>query len=102
MKLFVVAKPNAKANSVQQIDATHFRVSVKAPAKAGKANEAIIEVLSGYFHAPKSRFSITSALVSKRKVIEPSGSFLKCPRWLIPAPKGRGITLGNPLPALLI
>ncbi len=73
MKLFVTVKPNAKVSLVTKIDNSHFRVLVKAPPKDGKANQAVIKVLSDYFDAPKSRFSLVSGETSKIKVIQFDG-----------------------------
>ena len=70
MKIFVTAKPNAKENRVEKIDETHFKVSVKAPPQNGKANQAVIKALSGYFNLPKSRFSLKTGETSKTKVLE--------------------------------
>ena len=70
MKWFVTVKPNSKNNDVQAVDQTHLRVSVKAPSRDGKANEAVIRVLSEYFHIPKTRISILRGETSRQKVIE--------------------------------
>ena len=70
MKLFITAKPNAKQTRVEEIDETHFRVWVKAPPDEGRANQAVIEALSEYFCAPKSRFSLLRGASSKSKVLE--------------------------------
>ena len=69
VKLFVTVRPNAKVNHLEKIDDRHFRISVKAPPKDGKANQAVMEVLSDYFDIPKSRFSLVSGEASKTKVI---------------------------------
>ncbi|MBU0894961.1 MAG: DUF167 domain-containing protein, partial [Candidatus Omnitrophica bacterium] len=41
-----------------------------APAKEGKANEALIIALKHYFNVPKSRISIASGLGSKNKIVD--------------------------------
>ncbi|MBI3312913.1 MAG: DUF167 domain-containing protein [Candidatus Omnitrophica bacterium] len=70
MKLFVTAKPGAKENRVEKVDETHFRVWVKAPPDKGRANQAVIEVLSEYLDIPKSRFALLRGASSKSKVLE--------------------------------
>jgi len=70
VKLFVTVKANAKVDLVEKIDDNHFRVSVKAPPRNGKANQAVIKTLSEYFDAPKSKFLLLSGETSKTKVIQ--------------------------------
>ena len=70
MKIFVTVKPNAKENRVEKLDETRFKVFVKAPPKDGKANQAVIEILSEYYGLPKSRLFIASGETSKTKVVE--------------------------------
>jgi uncharacterized protein (TIGR00251 family) len=70
MKINVKANPNAKEYKVEKIDEYNFIVNVKEPPKEGKANKAIIELLSEYFNIPKSKIKISSGITSKRKIIE--------------------------------
>ncbi|MBI4368013.1 MAG: DUF167 domain-containing protein [Candidatus Omnitrophica bacterium] len=72
MKLFIHVKSSAKENKVEKIDDAHFRVLVKAPPKEGRANQAVLDVLSEYFDVPKSSLSILSGKNSKQKVVEMS------------------------------
>ncbi len=69
MKLFVSTKPGAKENRVEAVDATHFRVWVKAAPQDGKANEAVIAVLSAHFHRPKSCFEMAAGHKIKNKTV---------------------------------
>lgn len=77
MKLFVIAKPNAKEEKVEEIDSMHFRVSVKEPPVQGRANEAIIKALASFLNIASSRLKITSGRTSKQKVIEVSSLTIK-------------------------
>ncbi|MCM8784033.1 MAG: DUF167 domain-containing protein [Candidatus Omnitrophica bacterium] len=70
MKIFVRAKIQAKEERVEREDETHFQVYVKSPAREGKANQRIIELLSEYFSLPKSRLKIISGFKSRNKLIE--------------------------------
>lgn len=70
MKLFVTAKPNAKQNRVEEVDATHFRVWVKARPDKGLANQAVVETLAAYLKIPKSRLSMVAGHKSKTKTLE--------------------------------
>jgi uncharacterized protein (TIGR00251 family) len=70
MKIYVKAKPGAKRERVEQIDATHYIVEVKAPPVEGKANDAIRRALAVYFDVAPSRVKMTSGKTSKQKVFE--------------------------------
>lgn len=70
MKIIVNIKTNAKENKIFKIDETNFRIFVKEPAKEGKANKAIIDLLAEYFSVPKSRINIKLGLKSKKKIID--------------------------------
>lgn len=70
MKIIVTAKPRAKQEFVEQVDATHFKVSVKEPPIGGRANEAVERALADYFDVAKSRVRVISGHAAKKKVVE--------------------------------
>ena len=53
-----------------RIDEGHYKVWVKATPEKGRANEAVIEVLSEYLDLPKSRLNVLSGQTSSQKIIE--------------------------------
>ena len=70
MKLTVLVKPNAKEDTVQKLSDTEFLIRVKAPARDGKANEAVVNILSEFLNIPKSNIKIISGFKGKRKIVE--------------------------------
>ena len=70
MKIFVSITPNSKKEEVVKISENEFRVKVGAPAKEGKANERLYELLADYFRVPKSLIFIISGKTSRQKVVE--------------------------------
>ncbi|MBI5193006.1 MAG: DUF167 domain-containing protein [Nitrospirae bacterium] len=70
MKISVKVKTGSKKDSVNQMEGASYLVSVKAQPVEGKANEAIIKILSDYFNVPKSNINILRGEHSKNKVIE--------------------------------
>ncbi|MDD5434682.1 MAG: DUF167 domain-containing protein [Nitrospira sp.] len=70
MKIFIKVKTMSKNEGVTKVDELHYAVSVKAPPVEGKANDAIIKILSDYFNVPKSHISILKGGHSKNKIIE--------------------------------
>ena len=70
MKLFVTVKPNAKQESIAQLDGAHFSISVKEPAQQGKANHAVMRALADHFHVPLSRVRLMSGMASRSKTFD--------------------------------
>ena len=70
MRIFVKAKSGAKKNSVEKEDGSHFIVSTSARPQQGKANQAVVKLLAGYFDIAPSRVRIVSGSSSKQKVFE--------------------------------
>ncbi len=55
MKISVKVKPQAKENKVKKIGLDNYAVWVKAKAIEGKANQAVVKILSEYFNIAKSK-----------------------------------------------
>jgi len=69
-KIWVMVKPLAKKESIEQRSDSDFVVSLHAPANEGKANNRLIELLAEYFHIAKSNIRILRGQKSRRKLIE--------------------------------
>ena len=69
IKIQVKVSPNSREQGVKEIEGV-LRVKVCAPAKEGKANKRLVEILAKHFAIPKSSISIVKGLTSKSKVIE--------------------------------
>lgn len=70
MKIIIKVKPGAKEERVEKVKDNEFAISIKAPPKEGRANEAAIELLSEYFSVPKSRIRIIKGFKCKNKIID--------------------------------
>ena len=70
MKIVARVKTNSREESVTKISENEYAVRVKVPPVEGKANRAVVEVLSEFFHVPKSRIGILRGHKSKIKLIE--------------------------------
>ena len=70
MIITVSAKPSAKKDIVEKITDSSFRISLKAPATEGKANEALIKLLAKHFSKPQSHILLKKGQGSRHKVIE--------------------------------
>ena len=69
IKIQVKVSPNSRKPKVREIEGV-FMVKVDAPAKEGKANKRLVEILARHFSRPKSSIKIVKGLTSKNKVIE--------------------------------
>lgn len=70
MKLHVFVKPNSRQEKVEKIDEKTLKVWVNAPPIEGKANAAVIHLLSKYLSIPKRSIRLVSGEKGKHKVIE--------------------------------
>ena len=70
LKIWVTVKPLAKIESVLRQSDFAFTVSVHAPAKDGKANARLVELLADHFHTAKSHIRILNGHASRNKLIE--------------------------------
>jgi uncharacterized protein len=66
-------KPNARQNTVELGDNGILQVRVNAPPIDGRANTALIELLSEILDIPKSHLSIKRGAASKNKVVSVLG-----------------------------
>lgn len=70
MRIEVRLKPNARIEAVELIGEGKYAAAVNKPAVEGKANKALIDLLSGYFDVPKSSIEIIKGHKSKNKIVE--------------------------------
>jgi len=68
VKIFITAKTGSKKEFIEQIDDTHFMVSVKERPIKGKANEAIKKSVDSHLRVPQSHVTLRSGASSKHKV----------------------------------
>lgn len=70
MKISVKVKPRARVEKVEKTKNGDLVVWVKAEAKEGKANEAVVKALAEHFGVAKSRVRLISGTRSKTKLFE--------------------------------
>ena len=68
-RIHVRVIPNAGKNSIEEIEGK-LKIKVTAPAIDGKANKAVIEILSAHFKVRKSAVHIVKGEKGKEKIIE--------------------------------
>jgi len=70
LRIWVTVKPQAKKEEIRKIADAELIASVQAPARQGKANEALIGLLASYFSTSKSSVRIIRGATSRKKLIE--------------------------------
>lgn len=68
MKISVKVKPQTKQDMIQKTGPNDYKVWVKAKAIEGKANQAVIKILSEYFHTPKSNILLIKGAKARDKI----------------------------------
>ena len=72
MKILIRVKPNSREPGASRISGSddEYIVKVSSPAREGRANKEVIDILSRYFKVAKSNVRIVSGQKSKRKILE--------------------------------
>ena len=63
-------KARAKREKIEKVSEGQYKVWVKAVPEKGRANEAVIEALSGHLGVSRSAISLMTGQTSSRKVFE--------------------------------
>lgn len=69
MRILVKVKTNARVESVERIDETHYSVSVGAPPEKGKANRAVVSALAHHFSVTSDCVEIKAGHASSSKIV---------------------------------
>jgi len=67
MRVFVTVKPGSRDDKIEEQDDGSLLVCVRAPAERGKANIAVIRLLSRHF---KKNVELVSGFTSHHKIVE--------------------------------
>jgi len=70
IELDIITKPKSSKNSIDGVHDSALKISVTAPPDKGKANQAIIKLLSKALKIPQSSISIVSGETSRRKRVK--------------------------------
>ena len=72
MKIFVKVKPGAKTAKVEKSKNSKntFVVWLKAPAKNGQANKALIKSMAEHFNIASSSVRILSGRIARKKIMD--------------------------------
>jgi uncharacterized protein (TIGR00251 family) len=71
--LQVHVTPGAKQDEISIDNEGRVRVRVREPASEGRANEAVLKLLSKRLGVPRSRLTLVRGAIARRKVIAVAG-----------------------------
>ena len=70
IRIHILAHPKSRREEILKKDENTYEIWVREAPEEGKANQAILRLLSRHLGVPRSRFLIRSGLRSKNKWIE--------------------------------
>jgi len=70
MRIYVKVTPRSSKNEVVQISEGEYKVKLTAAPVDGKANEALIDILSKHFRVAKSMIEIVGGKSTKTKIVD--------------------------------
>lgn len=70
MRVYIKTIPRSSKNEVTKISEGEYKVKLTAPPVDGKANQALIEILSEYFSVSKSSVSIVGGKSARTKIAD--------------------------------
>jgi uncharacterized protein (TIGR00251 family) len=69
-RISVQVKTQARKENIVKISQQEYQISVQAAPVAGKANQALVDLLAKYFSVPKSSVKLLHGQSSRRKLFE--------------------------------
>jgi uncharacterized protein len=70
MRIYIKVSPRSSKNEVSKVSEGEYKAKLTAAPVDGKANEALIKILSEHFGVAKSRISIAGGKTTKTKIID--------------------------------
>jgi|SRR5579863_1055148 len=70
----VKVQPRARKNAITGTVGDALKLALTAPPVDGKANQAVIDFLAGFFDIPRSSITIASGATSRLKTIRITGA----------------------------
>jgi uncharacterized protein len=69
-RISVQVKTHARKKNIVKISQQEYQISVHAAPVAGKANQALVDLLAKYFSVPKSSVKLLRGQSSRKKLFE--------------------------------
>jgi uncharacterized protein (TIGR00251 family) len=69
----IKVQPRARKNAITGVVGEALKLALTAPPVDGRANQAVIEFLAGFFEIPRASVTIASGETSRNKVVRITG-----------------------------
>jgi uncharacterized protein (TIGR00251 family) len=89
-RLSLRVSPGARSSAVVGRYGERWKIRVAAPADSGRANEALLELLSATFGVARSRLRVVSGTSARDKIVEVMGIDAEESERLLAASVGEG------------
>lgn len=76
IEIEIKVQPKASRNRIEKVEEGRLKIRVTVPPEGGKANRAVIEILSKALKVPKSKIRIKRGESSRIKTVEIEGCSL--------------------------
>jgi uncharacterized protein (TIGR00251 family) len=73
VRLTVSVRPGCRTEGIEERPGGPLFVRVRAPAKEGRANEAVVALVARHFGVPRSAVTIVRGLRGRTKLLEIAG-----------------------------
>lgn len=73
MKLAVTVRPGCRTEAIEERPGGPLFVRVRAPAKEGRANEAVVKLVARHLGVPRSAVRVVRGLRGRDKLLEITG-----------------------------
>ncbi|HAS00097.1 MAG: hypothetical protein US57_C0011G0055 [Candidatus Moranbacteria bacterium GW2011_GWC2_37_73] len=70
MRIYIKVSPKSSKNEIIKVSEGEYKVKLTAPPVDGKANEALIKLLSQHFKVSKSMINIVGGKTTKIKMVD--------------------------------
>ena len=69
----IKVQPRARKNAITGVVGEALKLALTAPPVDGRANQAVIEFLAGFFEIPRASVTIASGETSRNKIVRIAG-----------------------------
>ncbi len=70
MRIYIKVIPKSSQNKIEKMEDGSYKVWVTVVPEKGKANQAVVKLLSKYFKVAKSQIEIVGGKTARKKIVD--------------------------------